>query len=263
MATEKRHPPLPTDNRPRSFREIVDAVEQRRKQVTVYAPTLPRWLSEAVGDSHVRIAHRSLPEDRMDPFVTVRAGDTYLGSVRLAALSSLTDAEIWPPGDPRHLDEENARFRDMLADTVFSSLDRRTLVATAREIEDRAWRISEGTLYASFQSLSALRDQMDVYSVLSWRENLAVHVYGRPDWDPPSSIPGLHVHETDDERVTGYWVVAYDGGGDDGQKCALVAEQLGPAAYAGFWTYDPAIVDDVVAVLRDVSPRTRRDHEST
>ena len=249
------------DSRPRSFREIVDAVEGRRKQVTVYAPSLPEWLVEVLGDRHVRIVHRSIPEGGLEPFVVVKADDRHLGSVELSALAPLggPEAEIWDPGDPRHLAAENERFRGMLADTVFSSLDRRSLVAAAREIEDRAWRVAEGTLYASFQSLSAFRAQFKVYAALSRRGDLAVRVYGRPDWSPPRTTPGLHVHETDDERVAGYWVVAFDGGGDEGQKCALVAEQLGPSTYAGFWTYEPAVVDDVVAVLEDVTPRTERN----
>jgi DICT domain-containing protein len=250
-----------TRDTPRSLGGIVDAIERRRKRVTVYAPTLPQWFEDTIGDSHAEVRHYPVPADALEPFVTVRRDGQYHGSVRLAALAPVTGREIWGPGDRRHLEAENEQFRAMLADTVFSSLDRRALVAAAREIEDRAWRVGEGELHVCFQSLSALRDQADVYATLSWRKDLFVHVYGRPDWSPLESLSGLYVHETEDPRLTGYWVVAYDGGGDERQKCALVAEQTGDGIYAGFWTYDAGLVDDVLAILRRVAPAADRGAE--
>jgi hypothetical protein len=68
--------------------------------------------------------------------------------------------------------DESAEYDDVLAllhHIYLPRLDGADLVsydATAREVEDRAWRTGGGTLYAGFQSLSAFETQVPVYERL-------------------------------------------------------------------------------------------------
>jgi len=68
-------------------------------------------------------------------------------------------------------------FLDLFDETVFTAYDRRQMLATSREIEDRAWRVCGGALYAGFQSSNALRNQASLYGQFGEKEALTVHVY--------------------------------------------------------------------------------------
>lgn len=46
-----------------------------------------------------------------------------------------------------------------------------------------------------------------------------------------------------------FWVVAFDGAGEDDAKCAMIAEELESSEYTGVLTYDPDIVDELSAYL--------------
>ena len=144
----------------------------------------------------------------------------------------------------------NVQLLGLLEDTAFTSLDRRQLLGTSREIEDRAFRVGDGTLRVSFQSLSAFENQTEVYRHLAANTDLDIHVYGEADWTPPA-IDDITYHETSDDTVERFWVVAFDGGSERGQACALVA-RAEDDDYTGFWTYDPKSVDDVLAALETV-----------
>ena len=134
-------------------------------------------------------------------------------------------------------------------------------------LED-AYRLGRGTLRTGFQSLSALKAQREVYAALGTEDLLDVHVYGERDWSP--DVPGVHAvsvgdagdatDETSDPGRTGeigeigaFWFVVFDGGGDDQQACALVAEEDDPdvEAFHGFWTYDAELVGDIDAYLEE------------
>jgi DICT domain-containing protein len=129
--------------------------------------------------------------------------------------------------------------------------ERRRLVATAREIEDRAGRVGRGRLYATFQSLAAFEDQLPRYRDLAAATDLRVGVVVEPDWEPPA-VEGITVHRDEAGALAAVWAVAFDGAGDDDAKCALVATETESGAYDGVLTYDPAVVDDLAAHLDDV-----------
>lgn len=238
---------------PSSFRQIFDEVERRRRVVTVFSATDTEWLDSLLGSSHVTVERRSISPGEVRPFLTVRAGDEYLGSVRLDDLELLVTPEIQALGRVEAVEAAGRHLRRMLSDTVFSSMDRRQLLASSREIEDRAWRVGRGEIHAGFQSLSALEAQSGVYASLARRPSLAVHVYGSADGDPDRELSDVIVHPTRAEDVVHHWFVVYDGGGDEFQKCAVLAEQVDDRTYRGFWTYDPAIVDDMLARLDQLS----------
>jgi DICT domain-containing protein len=134
---------------------------------------------------------------------------------------------------------------DNLDETMFTSYDVGQMVSASREIEDRAWRAGRGSLHAGFQTVTTLASQRETYERLGAREGLDVHAYAFPDRSPDEEFPfSLHLERTDElERA---WFVAYDGGGVDESKCALVAEERDPRRFYGFWTYDADTVDYVV-----------------
>jgi hypothetical protein len=130
--------------------------------------------------------------------------------------------------------------------TTFVSYDKRQMILASREVEERAWRMDGGQLYAGFQRLSRLRPQWPVYEKLT--DSLDVRVYGLRDWEPPSEIT---VDEATDEEVKTSWLVVYDGDGEDEHKAALVAEERDPGEFTGFWTYEIDIVDDLLIYFSD------------
>lgn len=174
-----------------------------------------------------------------------------LGSLSAAAFSELRELAI---GEPWDAETRSSAYRDLvslLAGTAFSMVDKRHLVASAREIEDRAWRTGDGTLFAAFQSLSAFQAQVPVYERLATESDLRTVVYGEPDWEPPA-LDDLTVHRDERGDLTDFWVVAFDGASDPDQRCALIAEESEPGAYTGVLTYEESVVDDRTGYLSGV-----------
>jgi hypothetical protein len=223
-----------------SLHELVAAVDDREKRVTVYAPTLSSGLTKRFESRDVEVVHRLVaPEDAV-PTVTVSEGDRCLGYAELTALDG-------PEVDtaPGHATVTDERYRDLLtllSDTTARSFDRDHLLATSTEFEERAWRVGEGRLHVGFQSLSALRAQATTYDLLAGLDDLDLHVYGCPDWSP--ELPGATLHTDVGPEIARTWFVAFDGGRDD-QTCALVAEER-DQGFHGFWTYRPATVRAVL-----------------
>jgi DICT domain-containing protein len=108
----------------------------------------------------------------------------------------------------------------------------------SRYIEYQAWVGAAGTLRTSFQRLSLLDDERgtrDVYDRLGDCSGLDVHVYGIPDWDPPETL-GISVHGVSDEEIARNWFVIYED--DDRPGVAMLAVEIGPTEWHGFWTFD-------------------------
>lgn len=228
-----------------SLKAFIREMEGRRKTVTVFAHEPQFGLGNYFGARHVAVEYERLPPHETEEFVTVSEGEEFLGSIAFESLTALDSPVVCDPGSADVAEADLRHLLELLDDTLFSSFDRRKMLATSREIEDRAVRVGRGTLYAGFQNLSAYREQTDVYRAIAAVPGLEVHVYGQPDWDPPL-IPGVTVHRILDDEIADVWFVAYDGGDDDDYKCALIAEERSPGEFYGFWTYDPTLVDDVV-----------------
>ena len=141
----------------------------------------------------------------------------------------------------------------VLDDSLFSSLARRQLLATSREIEDRAYRTGRGTLRVGFQDFGRMRAQVPVYERLAAETDLDVHVYARAGEAP--AVPGVTCHGIPSGRdrageIGRFWLLVFDGGGEH-NECALLAEERAPETYYGFWTYDPALVDEIGSYLAE------------
>lgn len=218
---------------------FVDELSTRHKAVTVYAPETTD-IGAQLATRNVTVDHRRLPSAGPEPFAVIRDHDRFLGLLSLDTLRSFLSPPVFRPEDPDDLSTPYRAVFDLLDDTMFASMDRRRLLATSRDIEDRAWRTGRGTLHVGFQSVAAARAQQSLYRRLVEGTDLDVHLYVVDEGalDVPATV------HTEPTAVVGrYWFLVFDGDGADDRKCALVAEQRGSDTYAGGWTYDPALVD--------------------
>lgn len=161
---------------------------------------------------------------------------------RVFAASPLAAVEFDPAAFTPGFDHDTPAVLRHVETTTFVSYDKRRMILASREVEERAWRVGSGQLYAGFQRLSRLRPQWPVYEALT--DSVDVRVYGVRDWEPPGEIT---TDVADDEEVRKSWFVVYDGDGHDERKAALVAEERDPGEFTGFWTYETELVDDLLA----------------
>lgn len=225
-----------------ALKDLLTDARRHRTEITVHAPEPWPGLADHLGSRNVTVRHEATPPGESDEYITVHREGVLCGAVSLAAVGRFEEPTVAALDDAG--DELFSHLVSMLDETVFRSLDRRQLLATSREFEDRAWRQGEGTLHAGFQRAEALRVQRRTYEHLAGSEGLDVHVYTADSWvDDP--IPGLSHHVADVAELRDTWFVVYDGGDD--QACALVAAERADGTYEGCWTYE----SDRVASLHD------------
>lgn len=239
-----------------TLHDVVASVERRRRTLTVTAPAtttpLVAALRERFETRNVDVDHETVPRDG-PRYATVSADGEHLARLPLAALrDALAEGAQAADGG----DRETPSLFDHLDGTTFTGWDRRQLLYTSREIEDRAWRMRAGSLYAGFQTLSTFGPERDLYRTLA-ETDLSVHVYGAPDADV-GDVGAVTVHPCDAPAVRDTWFVVYDGAGRATQKSALIAEERAPGRFFGVWTYDPAVVDDALTALRRLDGRSTR-----
>lgn len=237
-----------------SLLELISGVEAHEKTLRAYNTD-----SDTVDELRERLADRN---------VVVESGTVETGPDRFAVLShegefvtAVGIDELLAKPRPERASVGGDPYRpilDHLDETLFTSYNPREMLAATREIEDRAWRVGEGELHAGFQRLSTLRTQLDVYNALARRDGLAIHAYARPDAELPRGVD-FPVHLEDSDEIASVWCVAFDGGGVDRDKCALLAEERSPRAFYGFWSYDPDTVDYVIDHLSSTYARPDAD----
>jgi hypothetical protein len=230
-----------------TFTSLIDEVREKNRTVTVYRRGDPPEIETWLANHGVAVESRSLPVGGPDPFMEIKTDDEVVGIIGVDAVEQLLTPPIRRPGDRTDISEGYRVLFEMLEQTVFSGMTRRELLAVSREIEDRAFRVGDGTLRVSFQTLSTFRSQIAVYRALGTETSLDIHVYGIGDWTPPP-IAGVTYHADEALRVGAYWVLAYDGGPDATQACGLVAEERGDE-YTGFWANDSATVEHITAAF--------------
>jgi hypothetical protein len=131
------------------------------------------------------------------------------------------------------------------------------LIVISRYIERIAWQAGTGRHRASFQRLSRLNDERGTRTVY---EQLAdtgvdVHLYGVPDWTPPDGFGAvMHGGYTPDFRDSWFVLFTPDGGAatdvradetTDQGPVALLAVEVEPRRWDGFWTFDPEVVAEL------------------
>ena len=232
------------------FESLFTRRAERTHQFTVYRSGEQTDLEGWLTDHGVEVVAKSLPHGGPEPFIEITTDGEFVGVIGIRELESLLEPPVARPIDSGVSKPYRVIF-DVLDDTLFQSLSRRELLAVSREIEERAYRVGKGTLRVSFQALSTFQSQVELYRVLATESELDIHIYGSPDWTPPE-IAGITYHEDTTHSITQYWSLAYDGGLDQRQMCALVAKEDSDR-YQGWWTNDPETVSEVLQTLKNLS----------
>ena len=226
-----------------SLTELIAGVEEHEKTLTAFnADDAVETLREQFHDRNLTVAAERTPSGRPESFTVLSADGEFVTAAPVEEVIEATDART----DPEFGDETYRPVLDHLDETMFTSYDIGQMVAASREIEDRAWRIGEGTLHSGFQYLSIFDEQMDVYGRLADREQLNVQTYAYPDAEVPDHDTELTIHVERSDEIERSWFVVCDGAGIDVNKCALLAEERESRAFYGFWTYDPSTVDWII-----------------
>lgn len=229
-----------------SLIELIAGVEADEATLTVFNadPDARDALASHFADRNVEVVASDVDADPQEFAVLSRNGE-------FATAVAVEDLLATPErSDPEFARETYEPVLDHLDETLFTSYSTADMVAASREIEDRAWRVGSGELHSGFQTLDVLNREIETYDRLAERVDLDVHAYAAPEGDrPDSENVTVHVERAPEIRET--WFVAYDGGGVDDAKCALLAEEREPRRFYGFWSYDPATVDYLIDHLTE------------
>ena len=230
-----------------TFESFFEDFDRPRKEFLVYTGATDGDIVDRLAARNADVEHRTLPGDEPEGFLVVRDRDGFLGALPFGELRRVLEAPIPDPWDLDDVHGDHRALFDLLDETLFVSLDRRRMLSASREVEEHAWRVGAGTLYAGFETAAAFRSQRPVYERLADETVLDVHVYAET---VPEEIPaGIAFHTEPADVVGRFWFVAFDGCGDDARKCAVVGRQRDADTYAGFWTYDPGTVEAVIDAL--------------
>jgi DICT domain-containing protein len=226
--------------------EIIATVDDAEKTLTVFNPEagVATALRKHFADRNL-VIEKAESDAGPRNYAVLGSDDEFLAAIDVGDVLAPTNDVA-----PEFTRETYEDVLDELDETMFTSYDTERMVAASKEIEDRAWRGAAGELHAGFQTCARFSSQAAVYDHIAERGSLDVHVYAHPEgsegFEPPS---GPTLHRSTETEIHDTWFVAYDGGGIDATKCALLAEERLPGSFYGFWTYDPETVDDVLDYL--------------
>lgn len=236
--------------------DLLERTRRERKTLDVYAEseTTAAAIREQFASRNVRVVRTAYAADDGGEFVVVRDADgAYLGAIGVEQFRRLLAPDVRAPWELAGTGSTLAGVFDFLDDTLFTSFDRRQMLAMSREIEDRAWRARRGRLYAGFQNAEAAEKQAEVYDRFARDTDIDIRMY-LADELRHEPADGVEVVSGAGGEIGRFWFVIYDGAGDDMSKCGLIAEERSPGQFSGFWTYDPGTVDEVVDYLRSTYP---------
>jgi hypothetical protein len=234
-----------------SLRDTLETVGQRRKTLEVHTDEEPviAEFRHQFDTRNVDVAHRRLGSLDETGFVVIRDGDgEFQGALGLDQFEAILSPEIHPPWELADTEYDRADLFDFLENTLFSSYNRRQMLATSREIEERAWRVGTGRMYVGFQRVAALRPHTYLYDRLAARGSIDVAVFLDGDCDVTLADAVTVVTDTDSE-LGAFWFLVFDDGESGSHSCALLAEERGDGQYYGFWTFDPTIVSELIGHL--------------
>ncbi|GAB3321178.1 histidine kinase [Haloplanus rallus] len=227
--------------------ELIAAVEAEEKTLTVFNPEagVATALREHFADRNLTI-ERTESDAGPHNYAVLSRDDDFLAAIDVSDVLGTTGGVT-----PEFSRETYETVLDELDETLFTSYDTERMVAASKEIEDRAWRGASGELHAGFQTCARFASQADVYTHLAERGDLSIHVYAHPEGrEDVGDVGGANLHLSTATEIHDSWFVAYDGGGVDATKCALLAEERLPGSFYGFWAYDPETVDAIIDHLR-------------
>jgi len=227
---------------------IIEAINEHEKELRLFncdsGGSIADDLAEYFRTQNVRIRTETTSSGRPADVAILSNRESVLSVVTVSTLEELLDGVATDRDAPGVADVRYEPVLGHLKETTFTSHDTAQMLYASREIEDRARRVGEGAIHAGFQRLSLLAEQASIYTDLAAR-GLDVHAYGTPD-EPPPDIDGGTIHAVENDEIAETWFVVFDGGGEDLQKSALLAEERDEGSFYGAWTYDPAIVDGIL-----------------
>jgi len=167
--------------------DYVERIDAPARTVTVYAPPPKPDLVDQL-DTKIEVdavSYRSLPDATAaeQAFLVVHEDDAFVAAIPLESLREFLEPPIH---DPWADELEGTAYRaivNVLETTLWTGLNRRQLLATSREIENRAWQVGSGTLRVGFQQATALEASAPVYTRLAAESSLDIHVYIDDDHD--------------------------------------------------------------------------------
>lgn len=235
-----------------SLRDVFETVEQQRKTLEVYTAdeTIASEIASQFRTRNVRVVREHLAPGDQAGFVIIRSADgEFRGALGIKHFRALLSPDIHPPWELTDTESDFAEVFDFLDNTLFASFDKPQMLATAREIEERAWRAADGTLFAGFQRRQAFTKQTDVYTTLGEQTSLSIKVFIEDDWTGSALPDTVDVVTASDDEIGAFWLVMFDSGKSELETVGLVAEERDPDEYYGFWTYDPMVVDSIMGYL--------------
>lgn len=227
----------------RALRDIGDFFDVDRSAITYSPRPVAEPVPNVSAPPHPQRSFVSIYNEESDEPLLTADVETLRTAVTSDAESLNTSLER-----PEH----PTRIFESAGGTAVSSHTIRQMIVVSRHIERLSREFSGGEIHACFQRLSLLGNDLKTtlqYNLLA-EAGVDVHIYGFDDHDLPE-IETPTVHRSPNEELKANWVVAFDSVGerDTGRSAALVARERAPDEYAGFWTFEPAIVDAVIECL--------------
>jgi DICT domain-containing protein len=242
-----------------SLSDVIEYVKGNEKTLVVFNPPADSTLVSDLGDyfttQNVTVTGRRTASGEPEGVVVLRLDGEVLAAVPAEQLEELLAGGALRQRGVGIDDTDYHEILQHLKETTFTSYDKGQMVSISHEIEDRALRVDGGTLYAGFQYTSKLHDQRGLYERLATTA-LDIHLFAVPD-GPPVDIEGITHHAEDTEEIERSWFVVFDGDGEDRYKTALLATELTPNQFYGFWSDDPGIVDRIASYLDDAYVKAR------
>lgn len=227
---------------------FLERVEETTRTIELYAPEPLQELAEHFERGTTTATYRSLPAAASGGFLVVLEDGRFRASVDLTTARQFLEPSIVHPWAEQFVGSAYRELLEVLENTSMTALSRRQLLATARDIEHRAWHVGRGTLRVGFQNFAAYEDQLPVYDRLARETALEIHVYGQADWTAPvDSSPTIHAETA--AEIGAFWFLVYDDGEFPFGPYALLAREDDDGTYTGFWSSDPELVADLDAYL--------------
>lgn len=224
----------------------IEYVRDKEKTLVVFNPPadsmLVTDLREYFATQNVTVINKQTSSGQPDSVAVLQRDGEVLASVPTEKLEELlAGGGIRDTG----IGIDDVQYQDILQhlkETTFTSYDKAKMVTISHEIEDRAMRVGEGSLYAGFQAPDKLNLQANRYERLG-STSLDVHTFAMPD--DPVDVKGITHHTEPIDEIEQSWFVVFDGGGKNAYKTGLLATEEAPNQFYGFWSDDPDLVDSI------------------
>lgn len=235
--------------------DIIDVVEGHGQTLTLYNVTVSREVIEPITNhfevSTVTVRMGQTSNIHPENFAVLHEDEKFLGASGIEELSQALD----PSGPFTDVESPYVEYPDLLNEveqSVFTEYGKRRMILASRDIEKRAWRARPTDLHVGFQEFSRLRTQENLYRRLT--DDITVHLYGVPDWEPPFENIQLHGYSTDELRD--HWFVVYESSEETEEpgSRAILGQEREPNVYFGFWTTHRPVADRILDRLQTEYP---------